>query len=409
MKITTPSKYAADLLQKARALIVLDQPFFASFILRKPIQWSTDVPTACVDARCNIYLNPEWIANTKCHDPSALAEPMTVRQLIFLLCHEAMHYMMMHSLRRGQRKPGAWNVACDAVINDTLTDANIGEFIDGGVEHPGARQFKAEDLYQEPPKGGDGQKPGDQPGTGGGGQGNPPPKGGSDTQPGGIGNDIIEDNLTDGEVAELEATTRVDVAQAAQAAKMQGKMHASLQRLVDEIIKVPTPWQSILERFMTAYRKDDYSWSRPNRRFIGSGVYLPGQNYVPEMGEVVIGVDTSGSIGATELAHFAGHINGIIEQCRPSKVHVVYCDSKVAHVDEYDTDAAITLTMHGGGGTDMTKIFDWITENGVDPDITVILTDLYTPFGDEPDFDVVWLSTTDQVAPYGHTVPYAIN
>jgi predicted metal-dependent peptidase len=308
---------------------------------------------------------------------------------------------MLHGVRRGQRNAGAWNTAADAVINDVLVDARIGDFIEGGVEHPGARQFKAEDLYQEPPDG-SGKVPSND--GSGGGQGNPPPNG-----PGGIGSDIMDGDMTDGEIAEMEATVRVDVAQAEQAAKMQGKMPAALQRLVDSIIQVPTPWYSILERFMVSYRKDEYSWSRPNRRFIAQGIYLPGQNYVPEMGPVVIGVDTSGSIGQKELEHFSGHINTIIEQCRPEKIYVVYCDTRVAHVDEFDADSPITLVAHGGGGTNMPAIFDWVKEEGLDPEVTVVLTDGYTPFGVEPPFDVVWLCTSDVVAPYGATVPYAIN
>ena len=369
--------YASELLQKAKAILVLDQPFFASMVLRRPITLTTAVPTACVDTKCNIFLNPEWVEKQK----------LTTQHMIFLLCHEAFHYMLLHGVRRGQRDPAAWNIACDAVINDTLTACKIGTFIEGGVEHPGARQLKAEDVYVEPPEGGNG------------------PSG-----PGGPGDDILEGTLTDGELAEVEAQVRVDVAQAEQAAKMQGKMPAELQRIIDSIINVPTPWHSILERFMEAYRKDEYSWSRPNRRFIAQGIYLPGQNYVPEMGELVIGVDTSGSIGQNELDHFAGHVNRIIEQCRPTKVHVVYCDSRVAHVDEYGPEELpITLTAHGGGGTYMPAIFRWVDDQGITPDAVVILTDGYTQWDAEPAYNVAWLITTDIVAPYGLTVPYELN
>ena len=50
--------YASELLQKAKAILVLDQPFFASMVLRRPITLTTAVPTACVDTKCNIFLNP---------------------------------------------------------------------------------------------------------------------------------------------------------------------------------------------------------------------------------------------------------------------------------------------------------------------------------------------------------------
>ena len=69
---------------------------------------------------------------------------LTVRQLMFLLAHEAMHYMLSHGLRRGHRDAKAWNIAADKVINDTLIDAKVGDFIDGGITLDGARDMAAE-------------------------------------------------------------------------------------------------------------------------------------------------------------------------------------------------------------------------------------------------------------------------
>lgn len=383
-KVLTQAK---ALLSKAKTLLVLDSPFFASCLLKRPIELTEAIPTACVDPRGLIRINPNFIA------------PLNANQVQFLLAHECMHYMLLHGLRRGHRQPGAWNQACDAVINETLLQAKVGEFIDGGVRMPGAELQNAEALYMAPPEG-------------------------EDSQPGGIGSDINEGSgsgegqqgdgqapggqpLTEGEVKELEAQAKIDMVQAMQAAKMQGKLPANLQRMVESLIEVRTPWYDILERYMVSFRKDEYSWSKPNRRHIADHVYLPGQGYVPEMGPVVVGVDTSGSIGQKELAHFGGHINRIIEQCRPSAIHVVYCDAAVAHVDQFTCeDLPIKLNPHGGGGTDMTRIFDWVEKEGLAPDTVVVLTDGYTPFGQAPNFPVIWLMTTDEKAPYGENVRY---
>ncbi|HET8973817.1 MAG TPA: VWA-like domain-containing protein, partial [Pseudolabrys sp.] len=48
-------------------------------------------------------------------------------------------------------------------------------------------------------------------------------------------------------------------------------------------------------------------------------------------GEMVIVVDTSGSIGPTELEQFAGEINAIAADVEPERVHVVYCDAAVCY------------------------------------------------------------------------------
>lgn len=360
---------------KAKSLLILDHPFFGTAVSRRPIIYTDGVPTAAMAATGQMYINPEFAA------------PLTTKNLMFLLAHEALHYMLAHGLRRQHRDPKAWNISADKVINDTLIDAGVGEFIEGGVHLRDARNYAAEELYDENDDGG---------GDG----------------PGGIGNDVgpaVDENgnaLDESTRHQVEAQAKIEAVQCAKAAKAVGKLPGGVERMVDALVNVQTPWQDILERYMTDRIKDGYSWSRPNRRFIGAGMYLPGTDYKPQMGPVVIGVDTSGSVGQEEMNLYASHVNRIVELCRPEKVYVVYCDSEVAHVDEYQPDdLPLTLTPHGGGGTDMTRIFQWLHDKDVDPEVTVVLTDGYTPYGDEPGHDVLWAMTSDKVAPYGVTIP----
>jgi predicted metal-dependent peptidase len=315
--------------------------------------------------------------------------PLSVQQLMFLLAHEAMHYMLAHGLRRGHRDPQAWNVAADKVINDTLIDAGVGDFIDGGVTLDGAREMAAESLYDENDDGA--------------GQG-----------PGGLGNDIGDPTDADGQplddatIHQLEAEAKIDAIQSAKAAKAVGKLPASIERMVEELVNVSTPWYDILERFMAGKIKDGYSWNRPNRRFIARNIYIPGTDYVPKMGPVVIGVDTSGSIGPDEIAMFNGHINRIIDTCNPEVVHVVYCDYDVAGVDEYTPeDFPVTIQCKGGGGTSFKPVFDWIDTNAIDPECVVYLTDGY---GDQSEFttnhETVWLTTGTEAFDWGHVIKF---
>jgi len=367
---------------KAKSLLFLDHPFFGAAVCRRPICYTNSVSTAAMAATGKMYINPAFVLNG-----TPESGPLTVKHLMFLLPHEAMHYMLSHALRRQHRDPYAWNVAADKVINDMLIDAKVGSFIDGGIRMPGARNYAAEDLYDETDNGG--------------GQG-----------PGGIGNDVGSATDQNGQPLDaatrhsIEARAKIEIVQCAKAAKMAGKLPGSIERMVDEIVHVATPWQDILERYMTSRIKDDMTWRRPNRRFLGSGLYLPGHDTKPQMGAVVIGIDTSGSVGQDELNLYAAHMNRILETCRPEKVVVVYCDSAVAHVDEYGLDDfPVKITPHGGGGTDMTQIFRWVEDNDIEPEVTVILTDGYTPYGDDPGRDVVWAMTSDQEAPYGLTLP----
>jgi len=362
---------------KAKSLLILDHPFFGTACTKRPIIYTDTIPTACMSATGQMYLNPDF------------CEPLNIKKIMFLLAHEAMHYMLAHGLRRGHRNAEAWNIAADKVINDTLIDAGVGEFIDGGVTLDGARDMAAEQLYDESDDGG--------------GQG-----------PGGIGGDIGDPTDEDGQpldeatINQLEAQAKIDAIQSAKAAKAVGKLPASIERIVEELINVTTPWYDVLERFMAGKIKDGYSWNRPNRRFIARNIYIPGTDYVPKMGPVVIGVDTSGSIGPDEIAMFNGHINRIIDTCNPEVVHVVYCDYDVAGVDEYTPeDFPVTIQCKGGGGTSFKPVFDWIDTNAIDPECVVYLTDGY---GDQSEFttnhETVWLTTGTTSFDWGHVIKF---
>lgn len=361
---------------KAKSLLILDHPFFGMACSKRPIIYTDTVPTACMSATGQMYMNPAFV------------DPLTVRNLMFLLAHEALHYMLCHSLRLGTRDAKAWNVACDKVINDTLIDAKVGDFIDGGVTLYGARDFSAEELYDDA----DADGPG----------------------PGGIGSDVgspCDDGgqaLDDSQIHQLEAQAKIETIQSAKAAKAVGKLPGSVERLVDQLVNVSTPWHEILERFMIAKVKDGYSWKRPNRRFIHNNIYIPGVDYTPRMGPVVIGADMSGSIQQPEINMMNAHINRILGTCMPEAVYVVYCDTRVQGVDEYTPDDfPVRLEAKGGGGTSFKPVFDWIDDNAIEPECVVYLTDGY---GDQNTFttthETVWLTTGTTSFDWGTVIKF---
>lgn len=357
-------------IDRAKTQLIVRHPFFASILLRRPIKETTDVPTAGIDRRGTIYYNPDFVEN------------LSVENCIFLLAHEVMHWTMQTFPRQGSRDPKGWNYATDAVNNEMLVEAGVGEFIEGGVRWHNAQNMTAEQVYDELPKDENGKpQPGDIGGTG------------EDLH------DTGEDGpMTEAEAKEIQAQVAVEVAQAAQVAKMSGKMPGALQRLVDEILHPKTPWYTILERFMTERVKNDYSWARPNRRHVGNDIYLPsldGQG----MGEVALIVDTSGSVSPRELQAFAGHINVILETCHPKQVHVVYVDTRVSHVDTYSGDELpIHINPQGGGGTDMSVGIDYVDTHYPEAACQVLLTDGYTPWPDAAAVPLI-VATTGREAP----------
>lgn len=368
-------------IDKAKAQIVLDHPFFASILLKRKLTPTKDVPTLAVDARGNIYYNEKFV------------EDLTVPQLVWGLCHEIGHVVGQHALRKKHRDHRKWNYAGDAWINDMLDDCGVGTRIPNTVDMKGSKDKTTETIYDELPS-------------------NPDPNGngGNDSSTNnwdnGLGDDIMSENLTESEIKEIEANSKVEIAQAAQAAKARGKLPGKLAEMVADILNVKTPWYDILERYMTDCVKQDQTWTKPNRRHIGAGVYLPSIASEPAMGELAIQVDVSGSISKRELDYYNGHLSRIIKQCNPTKVHVLYTDTEVQKYIEFQQGEDVQLEFYSGGGTDMPAGFDFLNEKGIEPAVFVCLTDGYTGFGEPPSYPVVWCISSDVTADHGETVHF---
>jgi predicted metal-dependent peptidase len=98
-----------------------------------------------------------------------------------------------------------------------------------------------------------------------------------------------------------------------------------------------------------------------------------------------------------------------VQSTRPSKVYVIYCDSEINHIDEFNPNDDLIFKLYGGGGTAFKPVFDHVIEKDIHPVCLVYLTDLYgdTTFA-QPDYPVMWGCTTSQVAPWGETIPVEV-
>ena len=361
-------------ISKAKTALILEHPFIGSVALNMPMSIDNSVPTAATNGK-RVLFNEEF-----CNE-------LSDEELKFLVAHECMHPMLEHNFRRGERDTYKWNQAADYVINKLLTDEGIGKMPAQGLlddniyKQGGGTSDGIFNLLPDTP----------QDGQGNGGQGQPL--------------DSCEDGQgSPAEVSQQQAEWKVKVAQAAQSAKMMGKMSAGLERLVDEILKPKVDWRDVLQRFVVKCRSDQRSWARPNRRFLSQGLYLPSVSG-ESLGEIAFAVDCSGSIGQDEINQFASEITTVWQDQKPTKVHVIYFDSEVSHYDEFGQDDEPIVKPHGGGGTAFSPVFKYMTEHGIEPVACIFLTDLCCDdFGDAPDYPVLWVSTPSDEAPLGEVV-----
>jgi predicted metal-dependent peptidase len=110
-------------------------------------------------------------------------------------------------------------------------------------------------------------------------------------------------------------------------------------------------------------------------------------------------VDISGSVSQREIQHYNGHIQRIVEQCHPEKVHVIYTDTQVQKHEEFEEGEEVSIRFYSGGGTDMCDGYRWKEKEGIDCDVMVTLTDGYTGFPEKVDCPSIWCISSDVVAP----------
>lgn len=363
-------------LAKAKTSLILEHPFVGTIALNMPFVLSEDVPTAATNGKW-VKFNPSFI------------DPMTDEELKFLVAHECFHPMLEHNYRRGERDQDKWNRAADYVINQLLSDEGIGKMPAGGL--------RDDHLYRE----GHGTSDGIYnllPDNGGDGSG----------YANGVGalDDCLDADGSPAEQAQAQAEMRVQVAQAAQAAKMMGNMSANMQRLVDEVLQPKVAWESVLWRFMQKQRTDQRTYGRPSRIFAAQGLYLPSVTG-ETMGEMLFCVDCSGSITPHQINQAAAELTKVFEHFRPSKLHVLYFDSEVSHAEVYEPGDVLDIKPHGGGGTAFSPVFRYAEDNGIEPVACIFLTDLYcSDFGPEPDYPVLWISDGGDTAPFGEVVAW---
>jgi predicted metal-dependent peptidase len=391
-------------IQKSRTTLLLDHPFFGTLLFRLRASPCPSIATMATDGVSLLY-NPDFV------------ETLSAAELAGVLAHEVMHPALQHHTRRGDRNQARWNMACDYAINPMLFDAGLTLPKDVLIDNR-FRGMSAERIYNlieedENESGSSGQA-GSQSGGGPGAEGNDAPQSdqGADephapSTPGGVGQVLdapAPETESSPSVSEQAREWQIAVEQAETVAKVAGKLPGGAVRALEASQAAKVDWRELLRRAWSDTIPSDYSWTRPNRRHVWSGLYLPGITS-EGVGEIAIAVDCSGSVSPRQLGLFESEIRSILAGQRPRLAHVLYFDAEVHKVETYQAGEPISLTPIGGGGTDFRPCFDWLKEHGVVPQTLVFLTDMCGAFPSEaPPYPVIWASTETRRAPFGQVV-----
>ena len=345
-------------------------------------------------------------------------------ELAFVIAHEAAHKMYRHLTtwrKLYEEDMSLANAACDYVVNLMLQDLDpqktiisLPRYKSGpmrgkpmGLIDERFRSMSTKQVFdilkkEKEERGGDSGGKGEEScGNGGGG-------GGLDQH------DWDEaQSMTEKEKEELARDIDQAVRQGLAAQKKVGTGAGNADRELQELMEPKVNWREVLREFVktTCRTKDTSSWRRINRRLIASDIYMPSM-IGQKVGHIVIGVDTSGSIGQEELSNFLSEVKGLAEEVMPDTVDLMYWDTRVAAHEEYTdntvADIINSTKPRGGGGTAPSCMTDYLKEKNIKPECVIMLTDGYvgSDWGGDWPAPVMWtiIGGNDAVAPNGKTI-----
>jgi predicted metal-dependent peptidase len=408
-------------LAAARTRLILDKPFLGALVLRLPMHAAKPdwCPTTATDARA-FYFNPDYIAS------------LTLEQTQFMLAHEALHCALSHFARRQHRVVHKWDLACDYAINPLLIDDGL-KAPPNALVMPLYKGMTAEEIYPliedndesetldkhayDPDNQSRGSKSRldekdldqqqrdrqqSQPDQAEGQQGKEGGERNAQRQDGGGAGE--PEPLTPDEQETLSVQWQQRMAGAAQQAMQAGKLRGELKRLIDHLLQPQLPWRMLLARYMTAVSRDNYSYSRPSRR--------EGEFVLPSLRsrqvDLVVAIDTSGSIKDAEMEEFIDEVDALKGQVR-ARVTLLPCDAALCEGAPFRFEPweqfCRPRDLKGGGGTSFVPVFQWIAKEGLQPDLLVYFTDADGEFPkQEPAYPVLWLVKGRSQVPWGQRI-----
>ncbi len=366
---TTPNE-ALTALSKAKIQLMArpDSAFFTTICFSLRHMFDESVSTACT--------NGKWIKfGTK------FFMDLDQEERIFLLLHETMHCAYLHGVRKPAGAcPDKWNIACDHVINLQLIERGF-KMPKVGLADPKYRGMSSEEVYKLLPD-------------------NP----GKPSMP-----DLIEG---DGDPAEMEKEMAEILVRAAIQSKVSqdkpGTIPGEIEIFLNRLLNPKLPWNRILQKYLQAFAKNDYTFRKPNRRFFPEH-HLPSL-YSESLMNIAIAVDTSGSVSDEDFLRFVTETNSILRMMKPEKITLIQFDTEIKSVDEVrNVHELMRVKFTGRGGTLINPVLDWVNTNK--PQLLLVFSDggfyFYTETSKVP---VLWLIHDNQQfnAPFGKTIHYSM-
>jgi len=400
----------------------VQQHFYAFVIAKMQVSINRSVPTAGAgfyDNNYQLVINPDFF------------NPLPLEQRMGILIHEVDHIILQHLGRKGERDHKLFNVACDIALNQMIPK----DWLPDGALYPETfklpdgnfwpKDLTAEQYYQlakdekdkqEKEKddqdteekcdncGGSGEEPqdGDQEGEEGEGEGQgegeekegkEPCKEcqGTGAKPGtGFQPSNGNPNLTGQEEITIDSHDMWDKMSDEDQEMAKEMMSKTLEQAMEksrgnapsniEMImelwrkKAKLSWKRILKKYLSSKKGQRVATiKKRNRRIRTLGV--KGSKTAYDTPEVVVGLDTSGSMSNEEIAEALVEINEVCKISN-SNLKLVQIDTTIKGLEEYDPKKK-NFKRRGCGGTYMGAMAKFLKDEKIKYDVLVMISDMY--------------------------------
>lgn len=354
-----------QLISKAKIKLMQqkDSMFFATLCCNLVYKFIEEIPTAGTDG-ISLYINPDFFLN------------LSESQRVFLLAHETLHVAYLHAFRGKDYDHELFNCAADYVINAELKERGY-EFIPDVLYDRKYQGLSTEQVYklleEQPHK--------------------PQLK--------------YPDLQMNTESAEDAAQAESKVIQAALSSEMSGNagsIPGDIRRMIESIKKPAVNWRAVLQRFLTELNPEDYSWKRPNKRYLPT--YLP-RLHSNVLGRVDFAIDTSGSVSEKLFTQFISELHSVFRMANPKEIGIIQFDHCVQNVTTVKSVKALKdIPLIGGGGTNVHPVFEEFKTSKAQALFFITDGFFYTSGLEKPKRPVFWVIYNNPKfqAPFGQAI-----
>lgn len=354
--IVKPTKQIRNIFTKSRISIMRDlDPFISNILMGLEVIFVDESMDKFIAATDGLKL----IINIH-----ALTLP--IPEVLFILLHETLHVGLMHVIRKGDRDRKIWNYACDYVVNLEIKDnpayqkyVRLPQKIPVLLENR-FKNMTVEQVYEDLLKS-------------------------KKVSPNSFSNDVIPSN----EKVKQKVVNKV--IQAGSTGFSTADV-AAVQEIINNFRKPQINWATALKQYLIKATKFDYTFSRPNRRFITMGHYFPSLHDISKLESLTIYLDTSGSMTHDDLEKVTSELLAIHKLQLVDNIFFKPFDTQIR--DEIVIDSYKTLTeidLSGRGGTSLQCVYRDIIASNKPENVYVIMSDMHVTMMKYVNANIIWL------------------